>query len=188
MGYHLCRTAAAHLLHQSEISNAGIADKRYTTSPTGLSSKCRSWTWVCRTSASTTARILTACSWSTRAGWWHKKKRRRKEECMASSWSTTCIMTHVQAMQAHPILISWRSGLIGHSNTGTWGSDIAREMGAVKQLWLSKGGVVIIIPLKVLKKIWPVVYDSRCFNGILSSTPGVLHAWVVDKVMLRTLP
>ncbi len=47
-------------------------------------------------------------------------------------------------------------GLVGHSNAGSCGMDTAGEMGAVKQMWLNKGRVATIIPLKVLKKIWPV--------------------------------
>ncbi len=38
-------------------------------------------------------------------------------------------------------------------------------MGAVKQMWLNKGRVSTIIPLKVLKRIQPVTYDSRCYSG-----------------------
>jgi hypothetical protein len=32
-------------------------------------------------------------------------------------------------------------------------------------MWLNKGGVATIIPLEILKKIWPVTYDSRCNGG-----------------------
>jgi hypothetical protein len=32
-------------------------------------------------------------------------------------------------------------------------------------MWLNKGRVATIIPLKVLKKIWPVTYDSRRYGG-----------------------
>jgi hypothetical protein len=44
--------------------------------------------------------------------------------------------------------------------------DTAGEMGAIKQVWLNKGGVATIVPLKILEKIWPVTYDSRCFGGL----------------------
>jgi hypothetical protein len=44
--------------------------------------------------------------------------------------------------------------------------DTAGEMGAVKQMWLNKEGVATIIPLKILEKIWPVTYDSRCYGGL----------------------
>jgi hypothetical protein len=54
---------------------------------------------------------------------------------------------------------------MGHSNVGLGGMDMSGEMGAVDQMWLNKGGVATIIPLKVLKKIWPVTYDSRCNGG-----------------------
>jgi hypothetical protein len=55
--------------------------------------------------------------------------------------------------------------LVGHSNAGSCGMDTGREMGAIKQMWLKKRGVATIIPLKVLEKIWPVTYDSRCYGG-----------------------
>ena len=34
-------------------------------------------------------------------------------------------------------------------------------MGAIKQMWLNKGGVVAIVLLKTLEKIWPITYNSR---------------------------
>jgi hypothetical protein len=43
--------------------------------------------------------------------------------------------------------------------------DTTRDMGAIKQMWLNKGGVATIVPLKVLMKIWPVIYNSRCHSG-----------------------
>jgi hypothetical protein len=43
--------------------------------------------------------------------------------------------------------------------------DTTRDMGVIKQMWLNKGGVAAIPPLKVLKKIWPVTYDSRRHDG-----------------------
>ncbi len=44
-------------------------------------------------------------------------------------------------------------GLVGHSNVGSCGMDTARDMGPIKLMWLNKGGVVAIVPLKVLEKI-----------------------------------
>ncbi len=55
--------------------------------------------------------------------------------------------------------------LMGHSNMGSGGMEMSGEMGAVYQMWLNKGGVATIIPLKVLEKIWPVTYDSRRNGG-----------------------
>jgi hypothetical protein len=55
--------------------------------------------------------------------------------------------------------------LMGHSNMGLGGMDMSGEMGAVNQMWLNKGGVATIIPLKVIEKIWPVTYDSRRNGG-----------------------
>jgi hypothetical protein len=57
-------------------------------------------------------------------------------------------------------------GLVGHNNAGSCGMDTAGQMGAVKQMWLNKGGVSTIIPHKVPEKIWPVTYDSRCYGGL----------------------
>ncbi len=56
--------------------------------------------------------------------------------------------------------------LIRHSNAGSCGMDTAKEMGAIKQMWLNKGGVANIAPLKILEKIWPVTYGSRCLGGL----------------------
>jgi hypothetical protein len=53
----------------------------------------------------------------------------------------------------------------GHSNMGLGRMEMSGEMGAVDQMWLNEGGVATIIPLKVLKKIWPVTYDSRRNGG-----------------------
>jgi hypothetical protein len=38
-------------------------------------------------------------------------------------------------------------------------------MGAIERMWLNEGGVAAIMPLKVLKKKWPITYNSRCHNG-----------------------
>ncbi len=43
-------------------------------------------------------------------------------------------------------------------------------MGALKKVWLNKGGVATILPLKELEKLWHVVYDSRRHRGT-----SVLH-------------
>ncbi len=55
--------------------------------------------------------------------------------------------------------------LMGHSNMGSGGMEMSGEMGAVNQMWLNEGAVATIIPLKVLKKIWLVMYNSRCNGG-----------------------
>jgi hypothetical protein len=55
-------------------------------------------------------------------------------------------------------------GLVGHSNVGLCGMDTTGDMGAIKKMWLSKGGVTAIVPLK-LKKIWPITFDSRLHDG-----------------------
>jgi hypothetical protein len=43
--------------------------------------------------------------------------------------------------------------------------DTAGDMGAIKQMWLKEGGVAAIVPLKFLKKVWPVTCNSRRHNG-----------------------
>jgi hypothetical protein len=58
-----------------------------------------------------------------------------------------------------------KRALVGHSNMGSGGMKKSGEMGAVEQMWLNEGGVAPIIPLKILKKIWPVSYDSRRNGG-----------------------
>jgi hypothetical protein len=57
-------------------------------------------------------------------------------------------------------------GLIGHSNAGLCGMDSSGLLGALKQVWLNKGGVATIIPLKQLEKLCPVTYDSTCNGGM----------------------
>jgi hypothetical protein len=39
------------------------------------------------------------------------------------------------------------------------------EMGALKKVWLNKGGVATILPLKELEKLWHMLYDSRRHGG-----------------------
>ena len=43
--------------------------------------------------------------------------------------------------------------------------DKAGDLGAIKQVWLNKGGIAMIVPLKILEQIWPVTYDSRRHGG-----------------------
>jgi hypothetical protein len=51
-------------------------------------------------------------------------------------------------------------GLCGHTNSGSMTMDKAGNLGAIKKMWLNKGGVASMIPLKILEKIWPVLYHS----------------------------
>jgi hypothetical protein len=39
--------------------------------------------------------------------------------------------------------------------------DMAGNLGAIKKMWLNKCGVLSIIPLKILKMIWPILYHSK---------------------------
>jgi hypothetical protein len=57
------------------------------------------------------------------------------------------------------------SGLIGHSNVGLCGMDWSGSLGALEQVWLNKGGVATIIPLKQLEKLCSMVYNSPCNGG-----------------------
>jgi hypothetical protein len=52
-------------------------------------------------------------------------------------------------------------GLRGHTNSGSTAMDMAGNLGAIKKMWLNKCGVVSIVPLKVLKMIWPILYHSK---------------------------
>ena len=58
-------------------------------------------------------------------------------------------------------------GLAGHSTAGlcSMSSSGEMEMGALKKVWLNKGSVAAILPLKELEKLWHVVYDSRRHGG-----------------------
>jgi hypothetical protein len=56
-------------------------------------------------------------------------------------------------------------GLIGHSKAGSCGMDSSGLLGALKQVWLNKGRVATIIPLKQLEKLCPVIYDSTRNGG-----------------------
>ena len=58
-----------------------------------------------------------------------------------------------------------KRGLIGHSNARSCGMDSNGEMGALRQMWLNNGGVVTIILLKQLEKLWRVTYNSRRHGG-----------------------
>jgi hypothetical protein len=61
-------------------------------------------------------------------------------------------------MQAH--------GLVGHSNAGPWGMNSSGELGAIKQMWLNKGCVATIIPLKQIKLMLPISYNSGSYGGL----------------------
>ncbi len=39
--------------------------------------------------------------------------------------------------------------------------DMAGNLGVIKRIWLNKCGVVSIVPLKVLKMIWPILYHFK---------------------------
>jgi len=44
--------------------------------------------------------------------------------------------------------------------------DSSGSLGALEQVWLNKGGVAMIIPLKQLEKLYPGVYDSTRNGGM----------------------
>ena len=43
--------------------------------------------------------------------------------------------------------------------------ELAGNLGAVPKMWVNEGGSATIIPLKVLKKIWRVTYNSTRNGG-----------------------
>ncbi len=69
-------------------------------------------------------------------------------------------------------------GLCGHTNSGSSTMDEAGTLGAVKKMWLNKGGLASVILLKILEKIWPVSYHSTKGTNI-----GVIHADAGDIVV-----
>ena len=42
---------------------------------------------------------------------------------------------------------------------------LSTNLGAIPKMWVNDGGVATIIPLKVLKKIWRVTYNSKRNGG-----------------------
>jgi hypothetical protein len=76
-----------------------------------------------------------------------------------ASYAITPYCEHLGYMEVQ------KRSLVGHRNEGLCGMDTAGDMGAIKQMWLNEGGVAAIAPLKVLMKILPVAYDSRCDDG-----------------------
>jgi hypothetical protein len=78
------------------------------------------------------------------------------------------------------ILRKQMRGLCGHTNSGLTTMDEAGNLGAIKKMWLNKGGVASVIPLKILQKIWPVLYHST--KGM---NPGhfVIHLGEGDVVV-----
>ena len=56
-------------------------------------------------------------------------------------------------------------GLVGYSNAGLCNMNMSSQLGAISQMWLNTGGVATIVPLKQIKIIWPVSYDSHAGGG-----------------------
>jgi len=76
--------------------------------------------------------------------------------------------------------------LIGHSNAGSCGMDSSGLLGTLDQVWLNVGRVATIIPLKQLKKLCPMVYDSTHNRGTF-----ICHTKdsnIVLKTMARACP
>ena len=71
-------------------------------------------------------------------------------------------------------------GLCGHTDSGSTTMDKAGNLGAIKKMWLNEGRVASMIPLKILEKIWPVLYHSA--KGM---NPGhfVIHSGEGDIVV-----
>jgi hypothetical protein len=58
-------------------------------------------------------------------------------------------------------------GLISHSTAGLCRMDSSGLLGAIDQVWLNKGRVATIIPLKQLKKLCPTTNNSTCNGDVL---------------------
>jgi hypothetical protein len=52
-------------------------------------------------------------------------------------------------------------GLIGHSNFDSSTMSKAGDLGAISQVWVNRGGIANIVPLKVLEKVWRITYASH---------------------------
>jgi hypothetical protein len=77
-------------------------------------------------------------------------------------------------------LMKQLSGLLGHTNSGSTRMDKAGKLGMIKQMWLNKGGVASVVPLKILEKIWPISYHS--LRG-MNASHFVIHAKEGDIVV-----
>ncbi len=55
--------------------------------------------------------------------------------------------------------------LVLHSNAGSCGMDSGSMFGVLKQVWLNKSGVAMIILLKHLEELCPVVYNTTHNRG-----------------------
>ncbi len=47
-------------------------------------------------------------------------------------------------------------GLVGHSNCGLMTMTEAGDLGKIQGMWLNKSGIVNIVPLELISKIWRV--------------------------------
>ena len=61
--------------------------------------------------------------------------------------------------ELHSNIKKEKRGLIGHTNSGSTGMELAGNLRAAPKMWMNEGGVAMIIPLKLLKKIWQVTYN-----------------------------
>ena len=48
----------------------------------------------------------------------------------------------------------------------------AGQFGDIRKMWFNKGGIATIVPLKQIKTIWPVSYDTRLGNDFVIYTDG----------------
>jgi hypothetical protein len=62
--------------------------------------------------------------------------------------------------------------------------DMACNLSGIKKMWLNECGVVIVVPLKVLKMIWLILYHSK--KGM---NPGhfIIHTDEGDIVVKNNL-
>ena len=69
-----------------------------------------------------------------------------------------------------------KHGLVGYSNAGSCTMTSAGQFGDIRKMWLNKGGIATIVPLKQIKTIWPVSYDT-CIGSDF-----VIHTNVGDVI------
>jgi hypothetical protein len=75
----------------------------------------------------------------------------------------TCVNSYPTTPYAHLLdnLMKQQCGLCGYTNSGSTAIDMANDFGAIKKMWPNECGAMSIIPLKVLKMIWPISYHSK---------------------------
>ena len=90
--------------------------------------------------------------------------------------SSPNVNQHVRKLRQHSLRASphkledaspWT---VDQSNACLCSMSSSREMGALKKVWLNKGDMATILPLKGLEKMWHIVYGSRMQATLSSRT------------------